>query len=167
MEKEEFSRLVTQNKKRAYFAALGILGSHDAACEVSQEAFIRAYRNFEVFDKSKKFFTWYYKILKNLCLNFIRDSKRDFKIDYLDYADADSQKNNPYDQVEEAELKSKLEAALSELEIEDREILILKEYENYSCKEISELLDIPIGTTMSRLFYARKKLSEKLKRKLG
>jgi RNA polymerase sigma-70 factor, ECF subfamily len=72
----EFERLVKQNMKRAYFVALAFLGSHDSAVEVSQEAFIRAYRHFNKFDKSKNFFTWYYKILKNLGLNFIRDGKK-------------------------------------------------------------------------------------------
>jgi len=72
-EKMEFENLVKANMKRAYFVALGFLGSRDDAVEISQEAFIRAYRNFKKFDSTKSFFTWYYRILKNLCLNFIRD----------------------------------------------------------------------------------------------
>jgi RNA polymerase sigma-70 factor, ECF subfamily len=79
----EFERLVKQNMKRAYFVALGFLGSHDSAMEVSQEAFIRAYRHFNKFDKSRNFFTWHYKILKNLCLNFIRDNKKKRRRNFL------------------------------------------------------------------------------------
>ena len=71
--KEEFEMLVKQNMKPAYFSALGLLGSHDAAMDVTQEAFIRAYKNYKNYNNEKKFFTWYYRILKNLCLNFIRD----------------------------------------------------------------------------------------------
>jgi RNA polymerase sigma-70 factor (ECF subfamily) len=62
--KAEFEKLVKANMKRAYYTALGILGSHDAAMEISQEAFIRVYRNFDKYDRQKNFFTWYYKILK-------------------------------------------------------------------------------------------------------
>jgi len=74
--KEYFEMLVKQNMKRAYITALGFVSSHDAALDLSQEAFIRAYKNFPKFDRKKKFFTWYYKILKNLCLNYIRDRKQ-------------------------------------------------------------------------------------------
>ena len=75
-EKQEFELHVKHNMKRAYFSALGFVDCHDDAVELSQEAFIRAYRNYKRFDRNKTFFTWYYKILKNLCLNFIRDSKK-------------------------------------------------------------------------------------------
>ena len=60
----EFEMLVKNNMKRAYFSALGFLGSHDAAMDVSQEAFIQAYRNFNTYDTKRNFFAWYYKILK-------------------------------------------------------------------------------------------------------
>ena len=75
-DKSEFVLLMRSNMKRAYFSALGIVGSHDDAMELAQLAFIRAYKHFGSFDKDKNFFTWYYKILRNLCLNKIRDTKR-------------------------------------------------------------------------------------------
>lgn len=162
-EMAEFESLVKSNMKRAYFSALGIIGSHDAAMELSQEAFIRAYRHFKSFDRSKVFFTWYYKILRNLCLNFIRDMKKKGRLNSLEKIPLeicdDAVKTS-----EENDLKEKLEIALNQIEIEDREILILKEFENYSYKEISEALEIPIGTVMSRLYYARKRLAEKFER---
>ena len=65
---------------------------------------------------------------------------------------------NPGDVVEKQELYKNLELAISELDFEEREIIILKEFEEHSYKEIAELLNIPIGTVMSRLYYARKKL---------
>jgi RNA polymerase sigma-70 factor, ECF subfamily len=130
--KAEFEILVKSNMKRAYFAALGFLGSHDAAMDVSQEAFIRAFKSFRKFDSTKNFFTWYYKILKNLCLNFIRDNKRKSAKNFLEFRDEISANT-------------------------------FEEFENYSYKEIAEMLNIPIGTVMSGLFYARKKLAEELR----
>jgi RNA polymerase sigma-70 factor (ECF subfamily) len=165
-EKMEFEILVKKNMKRAYFTAIGMLCSHDAAMDVSQQAFINAFRNFDKFDKNKKFFTWYYKILKNLCLNFIRDKKNRKEQVYLESKDGELISNNPEEEIEKKDLVEKLQQALSELNIDDREIIILKELENYSYKEIAEILEIPVGSVMSRLFYARKKLSEKVKSKI-
>lgn len=158
--KAEFEKLVKANMKRAYYTALGILGSHDAAMEISQEAFIRVYRNFDKYDRQKNFFTWYYKILKNLCLNFIRDNKRrkEENITGKDYYN-----ENIFESYEQKELNQKLKEALLRLDIEDREIITLKEFENLSYNEIAETLGIAKGTVMSRLFYARKRLAEKMK----
>jgi len=157
----EFEEYIKNNMKRGYFSALGILGSHDLAMELSQEAFIRAYKNYKKFDRSKKFFTWYYRILKNLCLNYIRDHKKFETIDFLELNEPD-----PSSIVEIEEEKRMVEESLNELNIEDREIITLREFENLSYNEIAECLEIPEGSVMSRLYYARKKLSIKLKEKI-
>lgn len=161
---KEFEVLVKNNMKRAYFSALGFLGSHDAAMDVSQEAFIRAYRNFNKYDTKRNFFTWYYKILRNLCLNFIRDNKNRNEEYFFESRKYEVSRNNPEQNLEEKEELEMLHVAINQLETEDREIIILREFENYSYDEISEMLNLPAGTVMSRLFYARKKLAEKMKR---
>ncbi|MAT58700.1 MAG: sigma-70 family RNA polymerase sigma factor [Melioribacteraceae bacterium] len=157
-DKKEFGELVKANMKRAYFAALGFVGNHDDAVEISQKAFIAAYRNYHKYDRSKNFYTWFYKILKNLSLNMIRDRKKIESLDFIEAKDEDVFKS-----VESNELAAKIEKALFTLNDNERSIFILKEFENYSYKEIAELMEIPIGTVMSKLFYARKKLSEKLR----
>ena len=164
--KEEFEVLVKKNMRRAYFSALGLLGSHDAAMDITQEAFIRAYRNFKNYNREKKFFTWYYRILKNLCLNFIRDRKRKNETEYIEYKEDGHSQSKPGEAIENKELTEKLQEAINELGFDDREVIILKEFEDYTYKEIAEILNIPVGSVMSRLFYARKKLAEKLKRKV-
>lgn len=160
----EFEVLVKQNMKRAYFVALGFLGSHDSAMDISQEAFIRAYRNFDKFDKNRNFFTWYYKILKNLCLNFIRDNKNRNKENFLELRNKILSSDSPDFILEEKELWQNLYEAIEKLSNDEREILVLREFEDMSYAEISELLNIPEGTVMSRLYYARKKLSSLMKR---
>ena len=161
---KEFDVLVKDNMKRAYFSALGFLGSHDAAMDVSQEAFIRAYRSFNTYDTKRNFFTWYYKILRNLCLNFIRDNKNRKEEFFLESSKYKDSRNNPEQNLEEKEDLEMLHIAINQLEIEEREIIILREFEGYSYEEISEMLTLPAGTVMSRLYYARKKLAEKMKR---
>jgi RNA polymerase sigma-70 factor (ECF subfamily) len=160
-EKMAFEKHVKANMKRAYYSAFGIIGSHDAAMELSQTAFIKAYRSFKSYDNTKKFFTWYYTILRNLCLNFIRDSKAKNTIDFYDQIELKDDTNSA-DNIEYEEIKEKLWQSIHQLEFEDKEIIILKEFEGLSYKVIEEVLDIPIGTVMSRLFYARKKLAKKL-----
>ena len=161
---KEFEVLVKNNMKRAYFSALGFLGSHDAAMDVSQEAFIRAYRSFNTYDTKRNFFTWYYKILRNLCLNFIRDNKNRKEEFFLESRKYEDSRNNPEQNLEEKEDLEMLHIAINQLETDEREIIILREFEGYSYEEISEMLSLPAGTVMSRLYYARKKLAKKMKR---
>lgn len=160
-EKMAFEKYVKNNMKRAYYSAFGILGSHDAAMEISQDAFIKAYRNFKTFDRKKSFFTWYYTILRNLCLNFIRDSKNQNTTSFLDQIELKDSKYTS-DDIELKEERKIIWNALQQMEFDDREIIILKEFENLSYEEISDALKIPKGTVMSRLYYARKKLAKKL-----
>ena len=70
---QAFGWLVRRYMKRAYFTALGLVGNHEDALDLSQEAFVRAYRAFGRFEVRQRFYTWYYKILRNLCLNHLRD----------------------------------------------------------------------------------------------
>lgn len=161
-QEQEYSELVRLNMKRAYFSALGFLGSHDDAMDASQEAFLRALKHYPKFDKTKKFFTWYYKILRNLCLNKIRDKKRKNEVELLEISETADKESNVSTIMERNELKANVEDALMKLDSEDREIIIQKEFENNSYKEIAAMFNIPIGTVMSRLFYARKKLARLL-----
>lgn len=161
-QKEAYGFIVKKYMKRAYFTALGIVKNDDDAMELSQDAFIRAYRALPRFDLRKNFFTWYYKILRNLCLNHLRNSsarKRENIDSIIDVADL---KYDPSIIVERNDLSEKLWTALSVLNVEEREIIILKDLDGCSYKEIAERLEIQIGTVMSRLFNARKHLKEEL-----
>lgn len=163
--KEAFGKIVRLYMKRAYFSALSIVGNHDDALEMSQEAFIRAYRSIKKFDTNKKFFTWYYKILRNLCLNYLRDkSNRAVNFsDLMEEADKINDTNlNPHEHSERSEIRKAVWDALWKLQPEEREIIAAKDLLDTSYEEIAELLQVPIGTVMSRLYYARKKLRKLL-----
>ncbi len=160
LQKIEFERLVKKYMERAYYTALGFLGSHDLAMDASQEAFINAYRNFNKYDRKKKIFTWYYKILKNHCLNAIRNKKNKREESYLEIKNEKDSAENPLELLEKTETANKLEDALKKLNFEKREVIILKEFEGKTYNEIAELLEIPVGSVMSRLFYARKELGK-------
>ena len=97
-------------------------------------------------------------------MNFIRDNKNRKKEFFFESREDVVSRNNPEQNLEEKEELKILHDAINQLETGDREIIILREFEGYSYEEISEMLNIPAGTVMSRLFYARKKLAEKMKR---
>ena len=166
--RQAFGFLVERYKERAYYSALGIVRSHDAALDLSQDAFVRAFRAIKRFDSTKKFFTWYYQILRNLCLNFIRDKKRHARpFSQVDENEVKRLADDSQDAsvlVEQNELKKALWAAMDDLKPNEREVIVLKDFQDLAYKDIADILDIPIGTVMSRLFNARKALKTKLER---
>lgn len=99
-------------------------------------------------------------------MNFIRDRKRKNETEYIEFKENEHSQSKPDEAIENKELIEKLQEAIDGLDFDDREVIILKEFEDHTCKEIAEILNIPVGSVMSRLFYARKKLAVKLKRKV-
>jgi RNA polymerase sigma-70 factor (ECF subfamily) len=170
---QAFGVLVKHHMKQAYFSALGLVGNHADAMDLSQEAFVRAYRAMERFDPRRRFFTWYYRILRNLCLNHLRDTAK-LRAVHAGGADSDEelarvichQSADPAVLAERNELTECLWKAMARLKPEDREILVLREMEDCSYAELAERLEIPAGTVMSRLFHARRHLKERLQESL-
>lgn len=154
--------LVEKYKKQAYFLALGMVGNSDDAYDISQEAFIRVYNSAATFDESKKFFPWFYSIVANLCRNLLRKRQvhaaRTVDIAEVDYMLTD--RETPETGYLEDEQKRRLYDAMLKLNFADREIINLNHFRMMSYDEIATLLNIPKGTVMSRLYYARKRLGE-------
>lgn len=164
-----FEVLVEKYKQRAYYTALGLTGSHDEALDLSQEAFIRAYRAIAKFQVHRGgFFTWYYQILRNLCFNFLRDrAKRARSFSEMEAStnalqNIADESSNPAVIAERNEIKDAVWRAINSLPADDREIIVLRDFQEMSYKEIAAVLDCPLGTVMSRLFNARKQLREQL-----
>ncbi len=163
-----FQKLVEKYKRTAFFIALGLVGNRDDAYDLSQEAFIRVYTGMGKFNPRYKFFSWFYAILSNLCKNHLRS--RQVKENYLKNRGADADANNrektplaPDVMLEKDEMSKRLWEEIQKLPYEFKEIIILKHFQGFPYKRISEMLNIPMGTVMSRLYYARKKLKENLK----
>ncbi len=164
-ETEAFGELVRRYMRRAYYGALGLVGNHEDALDLSQEAFARAYRARARIDPELPFYTWLYQILRRLCFNFVRDrrSRRD-KLHQAsswlaDEAGTRVGETDPQRAVETTELRERVRAAIEQLPDREREVLVLKEFEGLRYREIAGLLGIPDGTVMSRLYTARKRLA--------
>jgi len=164
---EAFGLLVERHMRRAYLAALGLVGSREDARDLSQEAFARAFRARHKLDPDRSFYAWLYQILRRLCFNFRRD--RAVRARALAgaawLADADARSAgvpDPARELERAELRRRVAAAIEALPEREREVFVLKEFEGLKYREIAELAGIPIGTVMSRLYAARKRLADAL-----
>jgi len=160
-----FGDLVNRLMKPAYFHALALLGNHEDAVEVSQKSFIKVWNSRKRMDPERPFYPWFYTILKRLCLNLHRDrsrKKEDLMSSFSTWIELEASEGNPSDLIIEQEQKKMIEESLSRLSMDDREIIVLKDLEGYSYKEIAGILDIPIGTVMSRLYTARKRFKTEM-----
>jgi RNA polymerase sigma-70 factor (ECF subfamily) len=161
-DKTAMKALVEKYKKKAYFLALGIVGNPDEAMDISQEAFVRVFKSARTYDRTRPFFPWFYSIITNLCRDCLsmrekRDSK---KVDIEDNSFLLVDRTTPESNMIRQEQIANMQRALQKLNFEDREIIMLKHFQDTSYDEIARLLNIPKGTVMSRLYYARKKLAK-------
>jgi RNA polymerase sigma-70 factor (ECF subfamily) len=161
---DAFGALVERYMRRAYAAAVGLVRSPDDALDLSQEAFARAFRARRRLDPGRPFFAWYYVILRRLCFNFLRD--RRVRAERLAEAsswlvvEAEARgAEDPAHSVERREEQRRLAVAIGRLPDHEREVLVLKEFEQLKYREIAELVGVPIGTVMSRLYAARRRLA--------
>ena len=164
---EAFGVLVERYMRRAYYAALSLVGSREDALDLSQEAFARAYRSRAAIDPERPFYAWLYQILRRLCFNFIRDRRsRRQTLNAAGSWLADEMAHRglpgPEAALERAEARRLVAAAIEQLPAREREVLALKEFESLSYKEIAALVGVPIGTVMSRLYSARQRLAQAL-----
>ena len=150
-DREAYKAIVERYMRRAYGIAITFVGNPQDALDVSQVAFIRAYKNLKRFDTSRPFFPWFYRILKNTCLDYLRQTSRRREIPLEDAGVLKSE-------ARDHDMKQILWLAIEELPFEQREAIVLRYFEGMSYKEIAETLDKPLGTVMSSLHYARRKL---------
>ncbi len=169
-----FGQLVDRYYEMVYAVAFGVLRNREAARDVAQEAFIKAYKELANFEGKSKFKTWVYRITVNSAIDEQRRKKPTDSLDATDVSDSDDEApviikdpgRLPDDQAEQSELRTLIFKALDHLSPDHRAVLVLREWQELSYEEIAETLKIEMGTVMSRLFYARKKLAEVLAPKL-
>lgn len=167
-DKEAYRFLVERHKRMAYVVALGILGSPADALDVSEEAFVKAYRALSSFKAGESFGGWLHRIVVNTAISELRKRKRRKAISILELkGELRSASPGPEQALYSAEIKDKLELGLATLPEKKREMIILREIEELSYREIAELLEIPLGTVMSRLHEARKELRGVMSKLLG
>ena len=163
-----FEELVLANQKNVYNLALKMTKNEDDALDISQEAFIKAYRQLEAFRGDSKFSVWLYRLTYNLCIDFLRKKSKAQVISLSAYQDdgGDSVdielpdvRELPEDSYFRKELRKEIATGINELSQSHREILVMREVNGMSYTEISETLNINEGTVKSRLARARLSLT--------
>ncbi len=166
--REAFGKLVTHYHDMVYGLAYGVLNHREAALDVAQDVFLKVFHEISRFQGKSKFKTWLYRISVNAAIDQQRKIRPSDSIDATDVSDEDGVaplvlvdlKQDPSESAHQEELKKVVAKALDKLTPEQRAILVLREWQGLSYEEIAEVLAIEIGTVMSRLFYARKRLGE-------
>lgn len=155
-DKRAYEVLVRRYMGEAYLVAYGFAGNAEDARDLSQEAFVKAYQARAKFDESRPFYPWLYRILKNHCLNFVTRRRSHISIDDENqHREIPCPRPSPLEDLEQNERQRIVRVAVSRLSVDHREVIVLKNFKGHSYREIADILDIPIGTVMSRLFYAR------------
>ena len=161
-DRKAFGQLVRAYQRRAYAAAYSLVGNRDDALELSQDAFVKAYKAMKRFDVSMPFYPWLHRIVRNTSLNHLKKKKRrgESSLDQMMESgfDAHDPGHAPDDSASRVELLRHIQRAMDELAPEQQEILRLRHFMELSYGEIAASLEIPQGTVMSRLHGARKKL---------
>ncbi|WP_413304590.1 RNA polymerase sigma factor SigW [Bacillus sp. 1P10SD] len=170
-DQDAFGEIVEIYKNSVYQLCFRMLGNRHEAEDVAQEAFIRAYVNIKSFNQDLKFSTWLFRIATNLCIDRMRKKKPDY---YLDaevagtegltmYAQVPSNTPLPENEVESLELHETVQQEILKLPEKYRSAIVLKYIEELSLNEISEILDLPLGTVKTRIHRGREALRQQLR----
>ena len=161
-----FETLVLEYEKNVYNIALRMMGNSEDAADMTQEAFIKAYNSLQSFRGDSKFSVWLYRIVSNVCLDFLRSKNRrptvslsveddDGEDAQLDVAD---ESQSPELLLDRKLTRDSVRRGLDSLPPDYRQILLLREIQGLSYDEIAQALSLEVGTVKSRIFRARKRL---------
>jgi RNA polymerase sigma-70 factor (ECF subfamily) len=162
-----FEGLVARHRDKIYARAYSMMRNEEEAIDLSQEAWVKGWQRLRQFQGDSSFGTWMTRIVINLCLDQLRKQKRQRteSIEAMDEESGGVERQmpvvtvNPTARLERGELRQRIDRALGQLSYEHRTVLVLHEFEELEYKEIAKTMGCSIGTIMSRLFYARRKMA--------
>ena len=167
---DSYEELVFRHRDKIYARAFSMLRNEEEALDMSQEAWIKGWQRLKQFKRDASFTTWMTRIVINLCLDFLRKRKRQ-ATDSLERIEEEGggierrmpvETFNPTENMEREELREEIDSAMEKLSHEHRTVLLLHEFEGMEYKEIAKAMHCSLGTVMSRLFYARRRLGSLL-----
>ncbi|HOY59537.1 MAG TPA: sigma-70 family RNA polymerase sigma factor [Verrucomicrobiota bacterium] len=162
-----FEELVGRHRDKIYARAFSMMRNEDEAIDLSQEAWVKGWQRLQQFQGEASFVTWMTRVVINLCLDALRRQKR-LRTESIEHMDSESggvERQmppliiNPTEGLERQEVRQRIDQAMSQLSYAHRTVLILHEFEGLEYKEVAKRMGCSIGTIMSRLFYARRRLA--------
>lgn len=152
-----FAVLVNRYHRPLYNAAFRVLGNAEDANDITQVVFLKIAERIDEYDPTYKFFSWIYRIAINESLNLLRNHQREVALDDdVEIADADHM--NPEARYHRTEVREHVQQALMRLKLDDRVVITLRHFSEFSYREIADILDLEEKTVKSRLFEARQRL---------
>src|SRR2546423_13014132 len=171
---EAFDELVTRYRIRVFAMIYNMVHNEQDAWDLAQESFVKAWKSIKRFRRHSSFYTWIYRIVMNVTIDWLR--KKQIKGAGTEFDDSVRVKEVdpaartvpkagplPHQRMEQREIRARIDRAIGQLSPEHRAVILMKEIEGMQYHEIAEALGCSIGTVMSRLFYARKKLQNSLR----
>ena len=173
-ETEAFDELVARYRTRIFAMIYNMVHNEQDAWDLAQDSFVKAWKSIKRFRGRSSFYTWLYRIVMNVTIDWLR--KKQVKGAGVEFDDAIQLREVnpasktlpkadplPYERMERTEVRARIDNAIAQLSPDHRAVILMKETEGMQYHEIAEALGCSIGTVMSRLFYARKKLQNLLK----
>jgi RNA polymerase sigma-70 factor (ECF subfamily) len=171
---EAFDRLVSRSRTRIFGMIYNMVHNEQDAWDLAQDSFLKAWKSIARFRGQSSFYTWMYRIVMNVTIDWLR--KKQVKGAGAEFDDAIQLKEIdpasrtvphagplPHEGMQSREIRDRIDAAIAQLSPEHRAVILMKEIEDMQYREIAESLGCSIGTVMSRLFYARKRLQSLLR----
>ncbi|MEP6937409.1 MAG: sigma-70 family RNA polymerase sigma factor [Chthoniobacterales bacterium] len=171
---DAFDELVGRYQTRVFGMIYNMVHNEQDAWDLAQDSFLKAWKSIPRFRGQSSFYTWIYRIVMNVSIDWLR--KKQIKGTGTEFDDAVQLKEIdpasrtvpkadalPHQRMEQKEIRARIDAAIAQLSPEHRAVILMKETEDMQYHEIAETLGCSIGTVMSRLFYARKKLQNLLR----
>jgi len=171
---DAFDQLVTRYRLRVFSMIYNMVHNEQDAWDLAQDSFVKAWKSISRFRGRSSFYTWIYRIVTNVTIDWLR--KKQVKGSGTEFDDSIALKAiepgsrtapkadaRPSQRMEQEEIRARIDAAMAQLSPEHRAVILMKETEDMQYHEIAEVLGCSIGTVMSRLFYARKRLQNLLR----
>src|SRR6184192_3704582 len=171
---EAFDELVIRYRTRVFAMIYNMVHNEQDAWDLAQESFVKAWKSIKRFRRHSSFYTWIYRIVMNVTIDWLRKKQikgagvefdDSVQLKEIDPASRTVPKSEalPHEMIERREIRGRIDKAIAQLSPEQRAVILMKEIEEMQYHEIAEALGCSIGTVMSRLFYARKKLQNLLR----
>jgi RNA polymerase sigma-70 factor, ECF subfamily len=171
---EAFDELVTRYRTRVFAMIYNMVHNEQDAWDLAQDSFVKAWRSIKRFRGRSSFYTWIYRIVMNVTIDWLRKKQikgagvefdEAIQLTQIDPASRTAPKADPlpHARMERSEIRARIDEAIKQLSPDHRAVILMKEIEEMQYHEIAETLGCSIGTVMSRLFYARRKLQSLLR----